>query len=138
MIPARIRQILKATAIASAIALLCFLAYDRGAGITFGVTSVWMMANLVIWTIVMQMALQPGENKTSPGILLLAIGVKLLLLFGGVIALRVFAPYTRWQLYGIIAGVSSVLIVAVLKAAGARVAAMAKPSHTDKKQAAKV
>ncbi len=140
MIPARIRQIVKVTAVASALVLLCFLAYDRGAGVAFGVTSVWMIANLLIWTVVMRIALNPGDDKPGVGILLAAVSVKLFLLIGGVVALKVFAPYNRLQLYAIIAGVSSVLIVAFLKALGSRVAALvtAAPAGTEKKQAAKV
>lgn len=138
MIPARIRQIVKATGVACAIVLLFFLAYDRGAGIAFAVTSVWMIANLIIWTIVMKIVLQPGEHKTGVGLLLLALFIKIGLLLGGVLALKIFSPYTKIQLYAIIAGVSSVLVVSVLKAAGAKVAAVLKQSPAQKKAAAKV
>lgn len=139
MIPARIKQITKTTAIAVAVVLLWFLAYDRGAGIAFGVTSVWMIANLIIWTVVIRIALQSGERKGGVGILLVGITVKLALLLGGVIALKLFAPYTRLQVYAIIAGVSSVLIVATLKAAGSRVAAMLQsPERIKEKDSAKV
>lgn len=140
MIPARIRQIIKATAITSLLVLLFFLAWDRGAGIAFAATVTWMIANLVIWSFVMRIALQPGENKAGAGVLLAAISGKLFLLLGGVIALRIFAPYSKIQIYGIIAGVSSVLLVAFLKALGNRIAAYSKsaPARVKKKQTAKV
>ncbi len=139
MIPSRIRQIAKATAIASALALLCILAYDRGAGVAFGVTTAWMLANLLIWTVVIRIALQAGEQKAGVGILLLAISAKLILLFGGVIGLKIFAPYTRPQLYGIIAGVSSILVVAFLKSLGSWMVASSKGAGpVEKEQSAKV
>lgn len=140
MIPQRIRQIAKTTAIACAIGVLCFFAYHRGAGIAFAITSAWMIANLLIWTIVLRIALNPTDEKPSVGLLLLAITVKLFLLIGGVIALRVFAPYQKIELYAVIAGVSSVLVVAFLKALGSWVAAVAtsSPAPVEKKRAAKV
>lgn len=139
MIPTRIRQIVKTTAIASALALLCVLAYDRGAGVAFGAATVWMLANLLIWTFVIRIALQAGEQKAGVGILLLAISTKLVLLFGGVIALKIFAPYTRLELYGIIAGVSSVLVVALLKALGAWMVSSSKgTAQVEKERSAKV
>ncbi len=140
MIPQRIRQIAKTTAIACAVGVLCFFAYSRAAGLAFAVTSAWMIANLLIWTIVIRLALNPKDEKPSVAVLLLALSVKLLLLIGGVVALRIFAPYQHEELYAIIAGVSSVLIVAFLKALGSKVAAMATSSSvpTEKKRAAKV
>lgn len=139
MIPTRIRQIIMATAVSAALALIGILAYDRGAGVAFAATTGWMLANLVVWTVVMKIALQPGDQKPGVGLLLGAITAKIFLLLGGVIALRIFAPYSREQIYGIIAGISSVLLVAVLKALGCRIAAWSKAASPDKKeQAAKL
>ena len=142
MIPARIRQILKATAVTAAVVLLYFLAYDRGAAIAFAATTLWMMANMVIWSLVLRMALNPGESKVGAGTMLAAVSGKLALLLAGVVALRIFAPYTKIQIYAIVAGVSSILIVSFLKALGSRIAVASKsspsPASVDKEHTAKV
>lgn len=140
MIPARVKQIAKGTALLGSVVFLCFLGVDRGAGIVFGATTLWMLGNLLVWSVLMKLTLQPDSTKNATGIALAAIFAKLTLLFGGILALRAFAPYDRLQVWAIVAGVSSVLFVAVLKAAGARIVAASnhKNPAASKKQVAKV
>jgi hypothetical protein len=139
MIPARIKQIANATLLLGAVVLLCFSGMDAGAAATYAATTLWMLANLVVWAFVMKIVLQPGTEKPSLGIAATAILGKMVLLFGGIFALRFFAPYSAMQVYGILAGVSSVLAVAFLKAAGAKVLSLANASEgKTKSRAAKV
>lgn len=131
MIPARVRQIIVATGVAASVVLLCLLAFDRGAGVAFAVTTAWMLANLVIWTVVVQVVIQPEAQKNGLLTIALAITAKVVLLLGGVVALMILSPYTRMQLLGIVGGVSSVLIVAFLKAAGSKVAEVLKTPRAE-------
>lgn len=141
MIPERIQQIAKTSAIACALVGLCILVSNLAAGVTYLVASAWIIANFLVWAVVFRIALHPGED--SPGgtpVLVLALLGKVTLLGGGIVALIKFAPYSRVQLYAILAGVSSVLIVAFLKALGSRVVNQEKVSaaSVESEKAAKV
>lgn len=94
---------------------------DKGAGIVFGVTTVWMLANFLVWTVIMRCALVPKSEESNTLALFGALGAKLVLLASGIIALRVYAPYTKTELLGLVAGISSVLLIAFLRALSAKI-----------------
>jgi len=82
---------------------------------------------MVIWTNCNEV-LQPEE--TSVGLLLAAIAAISLLL--GSVIMRILTPIAANR-FGIIAGVNSILLVAVLKSLGSRVAAWLKAATPDEK-----
>jgi len=128
MIPRFVKSTCLWTAILAAMVCPYLLQVDRGAAISFAVASGWMIGNLLAWTAVIMNAIRPDDR--DPLLLMGALFMKLGLLAGGFIALKMGAPYTRVQLLAIIAGISSIIVVAVLKAIGARLVAprsVAKP-----------
>lgn len=138
MIPARIKQIAGAALLVGAVASLCFARVDLSAATICAVTTLWMLANLLVWAVVMKIVLLPGNEKPAVGTAAMGILGKFVLLIGGIVALRMFAPFTAMQVYAILAGVSSVLVTAFLKALGARLAALsARPAGNSKSEAAK-
>lgn len=122
MIPERIKQIVRSSAIACAIVALCILLYDVGASVAFSVASAWVIGNFLIWAVILGSALRPKHEPANPMGLVIGLFGKLALLAAGIVALLYFAPYTKAQLLGILGGLSSVLIVAFLKALGSRFA----------------
>jgi hypothetical protein len=122
MVPGLVKRIAVATCVVALVGLLCILPFDRAAGLTFAFTTFWMVANLLVWSIIMRAALRPKQESKSLLILLPALGAKLLLLGIGIAVLYVCAPYTKYQIYGMVAGIASISVVAALKAMGARIA----------------
>lgn len=123
MIPERIKQIVRSSAIACAVVALCILLYDVGASVAFSVASAWVMANFLVWAVILGSALRPKDEPSNPMGLMMGLLGKLTLLVVGLVVLLYFAPYTKAQLLGILGGLSSVLIVAFLKALGSRFSA---------------
>lgn len=139
MIPARIQQIAKATALLCAVGFFCFAGLSVGAGLTFAAASAWIITNLLLWSVIMMMMLQPGAQKPRVGLTLLLVFAKLFLLLAGLAVLWAFAPYTPLQILALVAGVSSVLFVTLLKAAGAKIVSLtAQSDDKTKRHAAKV
>jgi len=139
MIPARIKQIASSTLLLGGVALICFMNIDKGAAIAYAATTCWMLANLLVWAVVMKMVLQPASEKPNMGVAAAAIAAKLGLLIGGIVLLRVLAPFNQMQVYGLVAGISSVLFVAFLKAAGAKISTWISSTQPKKNsEAAKV
>ena len=120
MIPGRIVQIARTAALTSAVVALCLFAWNPGAGIGFTATSLWMIANLLLLALVLRIALGTEEHKRT-GLFAWGLVGKFVLLGAGVAALFAFRPYTQPQVVGILAGVSSVLFVIIMKAMGAKV-----------------
>lgn len=127
MIPAKIQQIAKATALLCAVGFFCFSGMEIGAGLVFAAASTWIIMNLLLWSVIMMMMLQPGAQKPRVGFTLLLVFAKLFLLLAGLAALWAFAPYTALQMLALVAGVSSVLFVTLLKAAGAKIVSATTP-----------
>lgn len=118
MIPKFVKSTCLWTAVLAVVACPYLLRFGHGASMAFALSTAWMIANLLVWTAVIVNSIRPGDR--NPLFLLAALFAKLALLIGGVIAMRVFAPHTRAELMAIVAGISSILVVAVLKAIGAR------------------
>lgn len=117
-VPGIIKRIL-ATTIAVAVVLGAFWApRDLQGAVVFIVAVGWAMANLVTWSVFSLLILRPVEGK---GLLLGALGlIKVVLIAGGIVALKFTAPLTRAQLIGLVTGLSLSLFIAFLMALGAR------------------
>ena len=125
MIPGRIKQIVRTSAIAAVIVALCILPYNSPASVTFAVTSGWVILNFIAWAVIMGAALRRKDEPANPVGFMIGLFAKMTLLGLGLAGLVYFAPYTKAQLLAMVAGLGFVMDIAVLKALGAY---MAKPA----------
>lgn len=100
------------------VAAVCIGTYDWRAATAFAASSAWGMANLVVWSYICRAILSQAPNR---GAKLLQFGiVKIVVISAGLLVMRFFAPLTRNEVLGIIAGITMALSITVLKALGAR------------------
>lgn len=117
MIPGFIRRLIGATLVVAMVVLIFLVARDWRIGIYFAVSTLWMLGNLLIWTAISHMIVHPVLARRLW--LLGLVGVKLLFLLLGVVALNLAPPVGRGQVLAVVAGITLVFFVAVLKAVGA-------------------
>ena len=120
IIPARIQNIAKTAALASAAVALCFYSWNAGAGTTFIVAAGWMILNLLFLAAILRIALGTEDSKRVGRFAMALVG-KFVLLGSGIFAIFAFRPYNVPQVVGMFAGISIVLFVIVMKALGAKV-----------------
>jgi hypothetical protein len=118
MIPPFVKRIGVVTALVSAVVSAYMLLANWRAGAAFAVASLWSIANLLVWTAIIVVAFSNDSGKRMK-LALMITGKILVLYVGGFLLLRAAAPLTPAQALGILGGISSVFIVAGLKAAGA-------------------
>lgn len=118
MIPPLVKRIVKTTGIVSAVVFMYLVLVNRGAGVAFAASVVWMLANFCVWGKLITTAFGEGEDRK-----LKAAGWvmgKISLLALGVVMLNVAAPLTKGQALAVVGGILLVFVIAVLKVLGAR------------------
>jgi hypothetical protein len=119
MIPQLVKKILAATAVICGVIFCYWVLRDAGAGVAFGVCSLWAMANLVVWSGLVVSYIRPGARPA--GMVAGWLAAKVLLVVGGFAGLVAAAPMRPAVGWAILAGISSVLAVTVLTAIGAAI-----------------
>lgn len=119
MIPAFIKRVLMITGLLVFVvwAYLAVAVQWRTAAY-FLVSALWAMANLVAWSFLILSATSremPARSLKVTGAVLL----KLMILVGGPVALLVCRPGSAGEVFAILAGISSVVVITLLKAIGA-------------------
>ncbi len=117
MIPPLVRKILWATVVLGGVTFCYWVLRDLWSGIAFALATAWAMANVLVWAMLVLAYVRPGNRDTGRAMAWLA--VKFVLLVAGFAALVVAAPMRPITGWAVLAGVSSVLVVTVLTAAGA-------------------
>ena len=116
--PSLIRRILWMTGLVTLVVAAFIAVRDWRASVAFCVASAWAMANLVVWAAGCREILLGAENR---GAKLARLGlIKLALLATGLLMLRFSFPLSQNQAFAVIAGIPMVLLIAFLKAMGAR------------------
>lgn len=97
----------------------CYLTLvtDWRVGAAFLGAGLWAMSNLVAWSLLIITATSSVPAKRAK--VLSFIALKLAILIGGPILLVIFRPSTVAQLFAVLAGISSVVVITLLKAIGA-------------------
>ena len=119
MIPQAVKKILAATAVISGIVFCYWVLRDAGAGVAFGLSSLWAIGNLAALSGLVVSSIRPGQRAAA--VVAGWVAVKAAMLTGGFAALVVAAPMRPAVGWAILVGISSVLIVTVLTAAGAAI-----------------
>lgn len=119
MIPGFVKRTCISTAVAAALIAPYLYVTNQGAAIAFTVSTAWMIANLLTWSVLIVNAIRPGERSAL--VISLCLLIKFALLGAGIVALRIAAPMTRGEILAIVAGTTSVLAVATLKALGMKI-----------------
>jgi hypothetical protein len=91
---------------------------DWRVGVAFLGASLWAMANLVVWSLLIIASTTKDYAGKAFKVPLLIL-FKILVLVGGPVSLVFLRPTTRGQIYAILAGISAVIVVTGLKAVGA-------------------
>ena len=118
MIPPFIRKILVATALIVVIVWSYLVLRDWRVGAAFLISAIWMMTNFVVWSaLIVTSTSRDVPAKTAKVSLL--IFAKLAVLIGGPVSLAFFRPTTKGQIFAVLGGISVVIVVTGLKAAGA-------------------
>lgn len=117
--PGLVQRVLGVSFLMSAVVASFWASHDMGGGVAFAVSSLWAMANLVVWTGLVLSFLRPEPR--NPLAIMAWLGAKLLLLAGGFAGLLAAAPLTKSMAWGVVLGVSAVLLVIVLTALGSAV-----------------
>ena len=90
---------------------------DWRVGAAFLGAAVWAMANIVAWSMLIVTATS-REVPAKPMKVMLLVLLKLTILIGGPVSLVWLRPTTRAQIFGVLGGISVVIVVIALKAAG--------------------
>jgi hypothetical protein len=119
MIPQTVRKILAATTVACGVVFCYWVLRDSAAGVAFGLSSLWAIANLVALSGLVVSSIRPG--KRAAGVVAGWMALKVAIWVGGFAMLVAAVPMRPAVGWAILAGISSVLIVTVLTAAGAAI-----------------
>ncbi|MBX7245479.1 MAG: hypothetical protein K1X53_08265 [Candidatus Sumerlaeaceae bacterium] len=119
MIPRLVKKVSVAAVIIAAVLGAQWMLRDVRAGAYFLAASVWSVANLLVLAAIVTNGLRPGAGDKM-GLLSWAV-LKMVLFFGGIVAIFVFRPTTPGEVGGLFAGISLTLLIAVLTIAGAAI-----------------
>lgn len=117
MIPKFIKRLIGATVLVALVIFIFLVAKDWRLAAGFGSATVWMLGNLAVWSVIAVTLTRPVPARRTR--LFLLVVAKLLLLVLGVVGLSLASPLSRAQMLAVLAGITLVFLVAVLKALGA-------------------
>ncbi len=114
MVPSAIVKLMKTSGVVGGLAAAVWSLWDWRAGVTFGLAVAWAMANVGVWTKLIQSVIVVGQRRRIQ--VLGWLGAKLFMLAGGFAAVWAAAPLSVSQTIALTVGVFSVLLAATVLA----------------------
>jgi hypothetical protein len=118
VIPGFVKRLIRTSLLVALVLFLFLLAKDWRLAVGFGLATLWMTGNVLIWTVIAYVLTRRQTGFRRAKLLGLVTG-KLAFLALGVVGLTLAAPMSPRQMLAILAGITLTFFVVVLKAAGA-------------------